>query len=111
MLKFLKFLISIPISVLLVYWVLANMGDVNWTFSPIHEPLSLPIGYLFFGFFLFGFLSGVIILWLNALPAIFEKWRLGKETKKQKKRLEMLEDEAIYPSSSNENKQQQLQKS
>lgn len=104
MLKFLKFLISIPISLLLLYWVLANMGEVDWIYSPLHDAAAFPLGYLLFGAFIFGFLSGVLILWLNALPGIFEKWRLAKETKKQQKRLEMLEDEAIMPSS-NENNQ------
>lgn len=94
MIGLLKFIITLPLTLILFYWVFSNMGDITWAFSPLHEPLVVPFGYVIIGIFILGFLFGALLLWLNILPNTFKAWKLKSENKSYQKRLDRLSEES-----------------
>ena len=50
----------------LLFWVvLANRGDVSFSLSPIISEFSIPLALIIFASVLFGFVWGMLIIWLN----------------------------------------------
>ncbi len=50
----------------LLFWVvLANRGDVSFSLSPIIPEFSVPLALIVFASVLFGFVWGMVIIWLN----------------------------------------------
>lgn len=74
------------LAALLTAFAIFNRQNVEVSFSPVHEPLSLPLYLVVLGMFAGGFLIGGFIVWVNAGST-------RKLTRKQRKQLKALEKE------------------
>lgn len=82
--RLIRFLVCLPILVILIGFILLNRGDMDLVISPFHDLITLPImsvGVVFFGI---GFLAGLILLWLD----YGEVRKTSRDLKKQVKTLE-----------------------
>lgn len=84
MMSFLRWILSTLVAALAIVFALANRESVDLTWSPVHDPLPLPLFAIGLGGALAGFLTGAALGWLRALT-------LRRETKRLKRRIESLE--------------------
>jgi uncharacterized integral membrane protein len=84
-LKIFQYLLKIPTLIFVIAFVVLNQQETTLYFSPLADPLTLPLWIM--GLFLFslGFIVGALLLWLNS-------WPLRKELKAVKKDLKKTED-------------------
>ena len=91
-LKIFKYLLKIPTIILCVAFVVLNMQDTTLYYSPITSPITLPLWLLGLTLFIFGFVVGSLLVWLNEHPNRKELRQLRKELKSTQKEREELED-------------------
>ncbi|PCI00088.1 MAG: hypothetical protein COB76_04215 [Alphaproteobacteria bacterium] len=91
-LKVFKYLLKIPTLIFCVAFVVLNMQDTTFYFSPIASPLTLPLWALGLTLFALGFTVGALLVWLNSLPKNKELRQARKELKKANEEREELED-------------------
>tara|TARA_R110002072_G_scaffold77949_2_gene181202 strand:- start:44 stop:379 length:336 start_codon:yes stop_codon:yes gene_type:complete len=82
----LRWVIGLLITIAISAFAVMNDEMVLITFSPVHEPISLPVYLIVLGFMAFGFIFGSIVTWLNGA-------KLRKTRRKQKKEIRILEKE------------------
>lgn len=82
----LRFLIGLIITITIALFAVLNRGEASFTWSPVHDSITLPIYIIILGSMAAGFIFGGAIVWLNA-------GKLRKEKRKQKKNIKMLEKE------------------
>lgn len=82
----LKWLLTFPIAILVVFLSVMNMTAVPLSWSPFHADIELPAFAVILGALGAGFLWGGFIVWLNAGP-------LRKTVRAQKKQIKKLEKE------------------
>lgn len=80
-----RWIIAAPIVIGAVLFALANPTNVMLTWSPMHEPIDLPLYFIALAFLGVGFLLGAVIAWLNMGKTRAEKRRLKKENKQLEK--------------------------
>jgi uncharacterized integral membrane protein len=85
----LKFIIKILIIILCVGFVISNLQDTTFHYSPFSTPLTMPLWLLGLCIFIIGFISGSLLVWMNNLPKHFELRR----TKKERDELEIERDQ------------------
>lgn len=73
--SFIRGLISAFIAILAVLFALANRQKVDLSWSPFHEPVSLPLFAVGLGGLLIGFVAGALILWLGSVGVRLEARR------------------------------------
>ena len=93
MIGFLKFLITLPLTLALAYWCLSNLSLVEWSFIPFQDGIETPLAFIIFGFFGLGFITAVLLFWLNTIPNSFKRTQLERENKKIKKKLADCEEQ------------------
>lgn len=76
----------------LVAFALFNRGDVNVIYSPVNEPLILPLYLIVLGMFAFGFMIGGIVVWLNMAPERRTRRQQNKKIKALEKELKAAHD-------------------
>lgn len=96
-LKIFKYLLKIPTLILIVAFVVLNRQDTTLYFSPLMDPITLPLWIMGLSFFAIGFIVGAILLWLNS-------WPIRKELKQSKKDFQTLEKEHTNLSNSLQDK-------
>lgn len=78
------------LATLAVLFAVNNREAVIVHWSPMHDPLTLPLYIVVLGLTAIGFITGGLITWLNMLPLRFE---LRKEKKRAREFEERLEKE------------------
>jgi len=78
---FLKWLITLPFIVGAVLFALANPDIVTITWSPFHDPLSLPLYFVVLAFLGLGFLLGAFMAWIGMGKTRSDRRRLRRENK------------------------------
>ncbi len=91
---FLRWLIGLVITIVIASFAAMNTEVVSFTFSPVHDPVSIPVYMVILSTLAFGFLFGGIVVWLNAAPVRKAKRKQKKEIKLLEKELEKLKSEA-----------------
>jgi uncharacterized integral membrane protein len=86
MIKLISSFIGFLVAVLLVAVAVFNRNLIDFFFSPVHEPLSLPLYMPVLGMFGLGFLLGGFVVWVN-----LEQTR--KLTRQQRRQIAALEKE------------------
>jgi len=91
---FLKFAVTIPISVIALLFAASNTTSVEVFLTPFHDAVTVPlyaVGLLALGI---GFLGGALLVWFYSYRIRIEKWqetrranRLEKEIETQKETL------------------------
>jgi uncharacterized membrane protein YciS (DUF1049 family) len=92
-LKIFKYILKFLTIAFCVAFVVLNMQDTTFYYSPLATPLELPLwalGLLLFGI---GFIMGALLVWLNDLPKKSEIRRLKKENVKLEEERDSLESD------------------
>jgi len=76
-------------------FALANPAPTEITWSPFHEPTTLPLYFVVVTFLCLGFLIGAIIAWIGMLPSWKEKRALKKENTQLTKDLNKANEKLI----------------
>ncbi len=96
--RFIQSLVGIIFAIVLAVFCTSNMNDVKITYSPIHDPVTLPVYAVALGGVLLGFLVGAFMMWVNATAKSFVKRREIKSLKKELKSTQKTLDNALINS-------------
>jgi uncharacterized integral membrane protein len=88
-LKIFKYLLKIPTLIFVVAFVVLNRQETTLYFSPISDPIILPLWIMGLVLFGLGFIVGALLLWLNSWPTYKEL----RQTKKDLKQAEQDRDD------------------
>lgn len=95
-----RWLITLPVVVIVVTFCVANTGDIAVMWSPLHEPVEIPLYAVGLGALSLGFIWGVLLISLQAV-------RLRVQARRQRKQIDKLEkqlaDSSKTPANSNTN--------
>jgi uncharacterized membrane protein YciS (DUF1049 family) len=84
----LSWLITLPIFVAVVVFVLQNRMLVSLSFWPFDAEVSMPVSVLSLGLLILGFVMGSLITGITLLRSQFEACRLRKQVANLNKELE-----------------------
>jgi putative membrane protein len=88
MASILRWIVALPLAVLAVLFALAHRQDVAFTYSPFHEPVTLPLYALALGLLGAGIVMGAVATWIGM-------HRVRKERRAAQKSVKRLEQELI----------------
>ncbi len=77
--RYLSWLITLPILLALINFALANRNDVTVSFWPFDAEVTLPLSVLLVGMLFLGLLLGSFVAWLASLKHRFHARRLSRE--------------------------------
>ncbi len=80
--QILRFVLVLPLLLILLFFMIANYHEVNLIISPLHEPVNTSLTLIVLSSFLLGFLTCFIATGLNRLASLFS--RISKTTDKTK---------------------------
>lgn len=69
--QILRFVLVLPLLLVLLFFMIANYHDVSLTISPVHEPVTTSLTLIVLSSFLLGFLTCFIATGLNRLARLF----------------------------------------
>lgn len=92
-----KSLITFLLIISIAGFCMLNAQKIDITWSPIHDPVSIPLYALILSTLTFGFIIGACVLWINS-------GTLRKTKRQQKKQIQTLEKE-LSKASDNTNNQ------
>lgn len=81
--KRLSFIITLPVTLVILVFALSNRGPVGLTLWPFDATIDLPIYLVVLGSLLVGFLLGGLIAWVAGGRARRQARRLRQETRRQ----------------------------
>jgi uncharacterized integral membrane protein len=84
MIALIRGLISIIITVAAILFALANRQSVNLAWSPLNDPVALPLCVVGLGALGIGFVAGALVMWLRSIG-----WKF--QIKRQKRQIDALE--------------------
>jgi uncharacterized integral membrane protein len=90
---FLRMIFALPLIIGAVMFALAHPEKVLLTYSPLSEPIELPLYFVALAFLGIGFLLGVFCTWLGMGKLRKERRAYKKEVKKLTKENEKLTTE------------------
>ena len=92
-LKIFKYLLKFMTIAFCVAFVVLNMQDTIFYYSPMAAPLQLPLWALGMLLFAIGFTLGAMLVWLNDIPKKRELRRLKKDLAKVENERDALESD------------------
>lgn len=95
MMSFIRWILSLIIAVAAVLFALGNRDDIPLTWSPLHEPATLPVFVPVLIALLGGFIAGGFVVWANAAPIRADRRRQRKQIAKLEEELKESESRAI----------------
>lgn len=84
MMKILRWIVAVPIIVAAVLFALAHPQPVDFVWSPVNNPITIPLYVLTLGLCAVGFILGALAAW-------FGMSGLRRERRTQKKTIKQLE--------------------
>lgn len=87
-------ILSFTLTILIALFCILNIKSVDIIFSPLHDPISLPLYAVVLSSLALGFIIGACTLWVNS-------GTLRKARKQQRKQIKVLEKELSKPAVSN----------
>jgi len=81
-----KSVISFLLIIAIAWFCIINAQSVDIIWSPIHDPLTLPLYTTIIGGLIIGFAIGTLLTWINS-------GHVRKEKRRQKKQIKSLEKE------------------
>lgn len=84
----LRWILTLPVIIICVVIALANRQEVEFTYSPFHDPVGLDLYFLLLCALAIGFFVGSILTWLSMGKLRSERRNLKKEVKNLKKTLD-----------------------
>lgn len=89
--KYLTFLISLPLTAFCAYLILANESRVNIALLPGLDGYDTTLGIVATAMVGVGFLSGALFVWIHAQKAVFKGWQEKKRADRLEKELDLLQ--------------------
>ena len=83
----LKFLITIPFILILLWMCFANREEISLIWNPLQGSVNLPLAVILTGAVFFGFFWGTLIMWINGIPTRLESRARRREIAKLQKEL------------------------
>ena len=90
-----RWIFALPIIVICVYMALSNRESIDFIYSPLNEPISIPLYYLLLLALAIGFVLGAILTWINGGKTRKERREQKKTIKSMQKELDSLHKKAI----------------
>jgi uncharacterized integral membrane protein len=90
----LKFLITIFFVAVLLWLAFANRESVSVTWSPLHDPASIPVAAIILVAIVAGFIWGSLIVWLNSAPLRRDRRMKAKDINRLEKELNQATQQA-----------------
>ncbi len=84
----LRFIIGLVLTICIAMLAVLNRDMASFTWSPIHDSVTLPVYAIILASMAVGFIFGGVVVWLN-------HGKTRKERRKQKKNIKTLEKEVI----------------
>ena len=78
----LRLIVTIPVIVLLLGFMILNRYEVQLTYSPLHDPINMPIMVIALACVIVGFLAGAWLVWVDGGRNRKEISKLKKQVKK-----------------------------
>jgi len=88
MLALIRWITGFALTIIFVFFAAFNRQSVDLYFSPVHDPLQMPLFAAVLGFSALAFLVGGAIVWMNDGKIRRERRGLRKEVKKLEKELD-----------------------
>lgn len=82
--RFLTWLISLPIPIVVLIFALQNREQVELSFWPFDVQIAMPLSFLAVGLVAVGFVVGVLLLQFT----VFKLWRKNRKAEKTIKKLQ-----------------------
>jgi uncharacterized integral membrane protein len=95
MMSFIRWILSLIIAVAAVLFALGNRDDIPFTWSPLHDPVTLPVFVPVLIALLGGFIAGGFVVWVNAAPVRADRRRQRKQIAKLEEELRDSESRAL----------------
>ena len=89
--RIIQWAISLIFALILAGFAIYNREITTLIWSPLHDPLNLPLHILTLSFMIAGFLIGGFLVWLNTAPIRKERKQLKKRLTSLEKQLETLD--------------------
>ena len=86
MLGIFQWITGFLIAILIAGFAALNRQDIDFYYSPIHDPAHYPLYFIVLAFTVFGFLTGALIVWV-------QDGKIRKDKRIQKKQIKTLENE------------------
>ena len=91
-----KSIITFILTLLIAGFCILNAQDIQITYSPVHNAITIPLYAMILGALLLGFCIGAATLWMNS-------GTLRKSKREQKKKIKTLEKELTKHSANTNN--------
>jgi len=92
---FFRWILAIPIIVLVILFAFAHPETTSITWSPFHEPKMMPLYFVVIMFLGIGILLGALIAWIGMFPTWREKRQLQKDVRQLEKDLNTANEKLI----------------
>jgi uncharacterized integral membrane protein len=93
--RFIQSLLGMVFAVILAVFSVSNMARVSVNYSPVHDPIDLPLYAVALGGVLIGFLGGAFMMWLSAVSKSLAKRKEIKGLKKELKTAKKTSDKGF----------------
>lgn len=93
MIALIRWVLGFLLTLLFVFFAAFNRQPVELYYSPLHDPLELPLFAVALGFSALAFLIGGIVVWLSDGRVRRERRGLRKTVKSLEKKLEKTEQD------------------
>lgn len=86
--SFIRSFLGLIIAIALAAFAIFNRDPIQFTYSPAHDPLTMPLYIILLGGLLGGFIMGAIAAWMSEGKNRREKRKLKKQVKTLEKQLD-----------------------
>jgi len=90
MLRLITFLITIPISLFVLWFAVSNTHDITISLMFIGQDFTLPAYAVILGLMALGFLAGCLLVWLNLYGYRIKYWRASRNQPKLEAEIDRL---------------------
>lgn len=98
MMVILRWILALPVIVICVFLAVSNRDDITIAYSPLHDPISLPLYFFALCILALGFLAGSLLTWLSTGNVRKERRRYKKELKLAQKELDVMRESTLKDS-------------
>ena len=89
-----KFLVTLFFVTILLWLAFANRESVPVTWSPLHDPASVPVAVIILIAIVAGFIWGSLIVWLNSAPVRRDRRAKSRDITRLEKELNQATQQA-----------------
>jgi O-antigen/teichoic acid export membrane protein len=97
MIAFFRALISLCITIAAILFALGNQQKVLLSWSPVNDPITLPVFAIGLGGAFIGLIAGALLIWLQSLRLRMQLHRERHHIKTLEKELETLRSQTAIP--------------